>query len=198
MPSSFPVSDVDAFTSWTRVTSITTRVALFLCFVAVLLAGGAVMARVDAATLIVTNTNDNGPGSLRQALADAIDGDTIQFVSALNGQTIYLTNGQLVINNSITVSGPGPALLTVARAQQAALGRIFSIPPGLTVGISGLTISSGRLTDENGGGISNDHATLTITDCVISMNQISLGFSQPTGGGGIYNSGTLSLVRSTV
>src|SRR5438552_6666986 len=96
--------------------------------------------RRSAATIIVTNTNDNGPGSLRQALADAVDGDTIQFVSALNGQTIYLTNGQLVINNSITVSGPGPALLTVARAQQAAVGRIFSIPPGRTVGISGLTI----------------------------------------------------------
>src|SRR5258708_31332019 len=105
MPSSFPVPDVNAFILWTRATSIAKKAALFLCFVAVLLAGDAVMARVDAATLIVTNTNDNGPGSLRQALADAVDGDTIQFVSALNGQTIYLANGQLVINNSITVIG---------------------------------------------------------------------------------------------
>jgi len=30
-----------------------------------------------ATTVIVSNTNDNGPGSLRQALADANDGDTI-------------------------------------------------------------------------------------------------------------------------
>src|SRR5438874_2024621 len=68
MPSSFLVSGVDAFTSWTRATSITTRVALFLCFVAVLLAGGAVMARVDAATLIVTTC----PGTLTQSTSQAI------------------------------------------------------------------------------------------------------------------------------
>src|SRR5436190_7297464 len=40
----------------------------------------------NAATLIVTNTNDNGLGSLRQALAGAQNGDIIQFDPALNGQ----------------------------------------------------------------------------------------------------------------
>src|SRR6266446_5905011 len=69
MPSPLPAPDVDAFTSWTRATSRTTRAALFLCFVAVLLAGGVLMARVDAATLVVTTTNDSGPGSVRQALS---------------------------------------------------------------------------------------------------------------------------------
>src|ERR1051325_11414738 len=39
----------------------------------------------------VTNTNDSGPGSLRQAIADANSGDTIQFDPALIGQTINLT-----------------------------------------------------------------------------------------------------------
>ena len=38
----------------------------------------------------VTNTNDNGPGSLRQALADASRGDTITF--AVTG-TIGRTDG---------------------------------------------------------------------------------------------------------
>src|SRR6476619_835545 len=32
-----------------------------------------------ASTITVTNTNDNGPGSLRQALRDAHDGDRISF-----------------------------------------------------------------------------------------------------------------------
>jgi hypothetical protein len=32
-----------------------------------------------AATITVTNTNDSGGGSLRQALADANDGDAISF-----------------------------------------------------------------------------------------------------------------------
>ena len=36
---------------------------------------------VNAATFTVINTNDSGAGSLRQALADANDGDTINFDS---------------------------------------------------------------------------------------------------------------------
>jgi len=44
---------------------------------AVLLCAPIIPAR--ATTIIVTNTNDSGAGSLRQALAIANDGDTITF-----------------------------------------------------------------------------------------------------------------------
>ena len=56
-----------------------------------------------AATITVTNTNDSGPGSLRQALRVANDGDTINF--AVTG-TITLTSGGLPINKNVTMSGP--------------------------------------------------------------------------------------------
>src|SRR5437016_14194557 len=88
-----------------------------------------------ATTLIVTTTADSGPGSLRQALADAQDGDTIQFDPALNGQTILLTTAELVINKNITISGPGPDLLSVSRSPTAPQFRIFHILPGHTVAI---------------------------------------------------------------
>jgi hypothetical protein len=58
-----------------------------------------------AAIFTVTNTNDNGAGSLRQALTIANDGDTINF--AVTG-TITLTSGGLSINKNIIISGPGP------------------------------------------------------------------------------------------
>jgi len=35
--------------------------------------------QAQAAIITVINTNDSGPGSLRQALVDANDGDTIDF-----------------------------------------------------------------------------------------------------------------------
>src|SRR5882757_7842546 len=82
--------------------------------------------------ITVINTNDSGPGSLRQALADANDGDTINFDPSLNGQTITLTTAELLINKNITISGPGANLLTVSRAAKAAF-RIFHVIPGHTV-----------------------------------------------------------------
>ena len=63
-----------------------------------------------ATTITVTNSNDSGPGSLRQALIDANDGDTITF--AVTG-TIALTSGELLVDKSITISGPGAESLTV-------------------------------------------------------------------------------------
>src|SRR5881394_4576734 len=76
-----------------------------------LVCAAAVSAHANIIT--VTNTNDSGSGSLRQALADAHDGDTINFDPSLNGQTIMLTSAELVIDKNITISGPGPDLLTV-------------------------------------------------------------------------------------
>ena len=143
-------------------------------------------------TLIVTTTADSGPGSLRQALADAHDGDIIGFAAALNGQTITLTSAQLVVDKSITIYGPGSTLLTVKRGPQAPGFRIFDVMPGHIIEINGLTITSGYIAD-NGGGILNDQSTLTIASCTISGNTSSLGT-----GGSIHNSGTLTLVDSTV
>jgi hypothetical protein len=55
-----------------------------------------------ADVITVTNTNDSGPGSLRQALADAQDGDTIDFDPSVT--IVTLTTSELVITKSITIS----------------------------------------------------------------------------------------------
>src|SRR5215470_12950001 len=150
---------------------------------------------VHAATITVMNTNDSGAGSLRQALADASDGDTIDFAAAVTG-TITLTSDQLVVGKSVTINGPGANVLTVQRSTAAGTPsfRIFSISSGKTVTISGLTIRNGS-TDE-GGGIFNDHATLTVNNSTLSGNSAG-------DGGGIYNDGfagsaTLTINNSTL
>jgi len=151
-----------------------------------------------ATTITVTTTADSGPGSLRQALADAPGGDTIEFDSSLNGQTITLTSGELVVADSITISGPGPSLLAVSRNSQSSNFRIFHIQPNHTVAISGLTISNGNLISVSGAGIFNDQSTVTITNCVISGNATDSPPSIQCGGGGIYNNGALNLINSMV
>src|SRR5256714_7432009 len=109
----------------------------------------AVALPVHAATITVTNGNDSGPGSLRQALADANDGDTINFDPSVG--TVTLTTAELAIDKSVTLSG-APQMVTVARASQTEF-RIFHVMPGRSVEINGLNISGGHITGDNGGGV---------------------------------------------
>ena len=147
----------------------------------------------------VTSTDDSGPGSLRQALGDAHDGDVIGFQNSIWGQTITLTTAELLIDKNVTITGPGPSFfLGVSRDQQAPNFRIFHVMPGHIAAISGLTISGGRVQNENGAGIYDDHATLTISNSTISGN-VTVGTVSPgAGGAGIYSTGNLSLVNSAV
>ena len=142
-----------------------------------------------ANVITVTNTNDSGPGSLRQALADAQDGDTINFDPSVN--TVTLTTAELVITKSITISA-SPQMVTVQRSSQTEF-RIFHVMPGHSVEIDGLTISGGHITGDNGGGILNDNSTLTIAHCTVSGNAIVSPSSGNNFGGGIHNSGTMTL-----
>jgi hypothetical protein len=146
----------------------------------------------QAATITVINANDSGPGSLRQALADANDGDTINFDASFH--SISLWSGELVVDKSVTISGPGAANLIMDGNGR---GRVFHITNAVTVSISGLTIGDG-LADDRGGAILNDHSTLTVSNCTISSNFVSFDF-----GGGIYNDGesgsaSLEINNSTI
>src|SRR5207244_13096426 len=105
--------------------------------IAVLLLAATTMS-AHAATITVINTNDSGPGSLRQALVDANNGDMINFDAALKGQTVTLTTAELVITKNITIIGLGANLLAVSRAQNAPAFRIFHLMPAMTVVIQGL------------------------------------------------------------
>jgi hypothetical protein len=147
--------------------------------------------------ILVTSTADSGPGSLRDAIAAARDGDTIQFDPALNGQTINLTSGELLIDQSISIKGFQLYPLPVQRspADGTPTFRIFHITPGHTVQIEGLKISGGY-SPQSGGGVLNDQATLILRYCVVEGN-----YSAGQGGGGICNSGgnaILTVLNSTV
>jgi hypothetical protein len=177
---------------------------------------------VPAATFTVTNLNDSGAGSLRQALADANvtpGADTILFQPGLSG-TITLTTGELHISDSLTITGPGAGAITVSGNNAS---RVFNIDDGTTalsnVKISGLTISTGNvaLISQSGGGILNNE-TLTLTACSLSDNSAFTGAglwntvgstailtdctlsdnSATRDSGGILNTGTVILTNCTL
>ena len=96
------------------------------------------VAAPSAVILTVTNLNDSGADSLRQAIIDAVAGDTIEF--GITG-TITLTSGLLSINKDLTITGPGAGSLTI---DGNASSRIFNVGSGATVSISGLTLTNGN------------------------------------------------------
>ena len=163
-----------------------------LLLIALLGAAAIGLPSLRGATITVTTINDNGSGSLRQALADAANFDTINFDSSLNGQTITLTSGELLADKHITISGPGADRLTVD-ANHAS--RVFNILPQRDVTISGLTIANGSapLPYRWGGGIYNDHGALTLNNCTISGNTAVQG-----SGGGIFIDGFGSSAMLTI
>src|SRR6266550_1947140 len=154
--------------------SNTCRILFATCLSALCLAA----LSAEAATITVINSADGGPGSLRQALVDANDGDTINFDASVN--FIGVVSTELVVDKSVTISGPGAANLFL---DNYGVNRVFHITSAVTVSISGLTIIDGVAADR-GGGILNDHSTLTVSNCTINGNQVYAG-----GGGGIYNDG---------
>ena len=68
----------------------------------------------SARTITVHSTADDGPGSLRQALARASNGDKINIVG---DGTITLTGGELIVNKSVTINGLGPHGIISGNAQ---------------------------------------------------------------------------------
>ena len=82
-----------------------------------------------AASLTVTNLNDSGPGSLRQAILDAAPGDTISFGSQLSG-TLVLLSGQLTIDKDLTIVGPGTSRVALAGANYS---RVITVATGVDI-----------------------------------------------------------------
>jgi predicted outer membrane repeat protein len=138
-------------------------------------------------TLTVTNNLDSGNGSLRADISKAHNRDTIVFAPSLDGQTITLTSGELVINQKLTIQGPGASQLTISGGNTS---RVFEVDGSSTnVILSGLTITQGSATV--GGAIYNN-GTLTITNSTLSGNSAVDGGN----GGAIKNNGTLMITNS--
>ncbi|HVH91235.1 MAG TPA: hypothetical protein VM783_07610, partial [Candidatus Acidoferrum sp.] len=155
-----------------------------------------------AATITVTNGNDYGPGSLRQAILNASSGDTINF--APNITTVNLTTDELVVDKNLTITGPFADRVTVQRSTNSPPFRIFEITSSTAVvSISRLTISNGSVvggvgSDGDGGGIRNA-GILTLTDSTISANQVvGTEFVGGNGGGVLNDRGTMTITRCTI
>jgi uncharacterized repeat protein (TIGR01451 family)/CSLREA domain-containing protein len=173
--------------------------------------GGLPVRRVYAAALSVTTADDalSGDGycSLREAIhaanADAAfdacpagsGADTILLDSGTYTLTIAGTGedgnatGDLDVTAALTIAGLGPAQTAI---DGSGLDRVLDVRPGAaTLVISGVTILNGNALDD-GGGIYNGDAHLTLINTVVLSNTAIYG-------GGVYVvTGTVELIDSQV
>ena len=138
-------------------------------------------------TQVVTNCNDSGPGSLRQAVLDASPGDAIIF-SSLSCSMITLAS-TIDVTTSMSIYGPGASALAVSGNGSV---QDFNVAFGITVSISGLTIEGGNALD--GGGI-NDDGTLNVVNSTLSDNS-AVG-ADAEGGGIFIEGGAVTVTDST-
>lgn len=170
---------------------------------------GASATEAHAATYTVSNLNDSGAGSLRQAIQKAnakFDADTIVFASNVRG-TIALAS-ELTLSEGVTITGPGAKVLTLSGQHKT---RLFNVSNSIST-ISGLTLTQGSA--PFGGAIFNQ-SSLNLNDVLFTDNQAigAPGEKGTTGdiggpggmgtrgetarGGAICNIGTLTIRGAT-
>jgi predicted outer membrane repeat protein len=147
-----------------------------------------------AADVQVTNTNDAGPGSLRQAIADVPASGVIDFspgVFTAGSNTIALT-GELLVGKTITIDASG----TSAGVRLTGSGtRLVSVSSAGNLTLKRLTLSqgnsSGAAADGFGGALYSE-GFIRLEDCTFSGN------SAVNYGGAICSFGGLEINRCTI
>ena len=132
-----------------------------------------------AVSLWVSNTNDSGPGSLREAIRNVGFYGQIEFAPTLDGQTIVLGEGPLVISSPVRIIGRGSKNTIIDGNHEFGVFYVGS-ENAVEVELSGMTVRNGR-----GYGIyADDRVTLTIRDTTISGGS---GYGTMYAGHGVIN-----------
>lgn len=141
----------------------------------------------NAATFTVNNNNDNGSGSLRDAVSQAnaaTGADTINFAAGVTG-LITLTSGEISITEELTIDGDTNDI-TISGNDSS---RIFYASANLN--LQSLTLSNGQASDRGGVIYSLSSSTVNINNSTLSGNSASYG-------GAVYAYGDLSITNSSL
>jgi len=173
---------------------------------------------------IVTNTNDTGAGSLRDAIALAnanVGTDTITFdPTVFSAPQSIQPIGELLITDSVVVNGTKASNIFLDGTGGTRILRIDG-PGTLDVTLNNLTFTNAFATTGSGGGIQCVGENLTVNNCVFTGNKtsssgaaiaqtvggtltvqdsvLSTNTTTTTGGGGAINadSNTTVVIRRT-
>ena len=127
--------------------------------------------------------------AINTATTNGLDNLIIVHTTATDNKIVLSGTELSIPSGKVTIVALGDTNLTIDGDEQS---RVLSIGSGAMVGLAGLTITKGKVTSGNGGGIYNDGDSLTLTNCTVSGNA-------GRNGGGIYiYSGTTTLNDCTI
>ena len=130
------------------------------------------------ATFTVTNTNDSGAGSLREAITNA-NANAEADVINLPAGTYTLTSGELDITSEVTITGAGAGTTIIDGNSDS---RVFHLnDSNSTLTLTDLTIQGGDTTGDGGGIFVNDgSAQLIATRVIVTGNNAGNGAGYTT------------------
>jgi hypothetical protein len=130
--------------------------------------------KAEAAIQLVTNTNDSGAGSLRQAILDANAAPGVQSINfnlPPGTQTITLQSQIEVTNDGVNIFGDN-ANGTLLEISGGGTTRLFSFAAGISCSLNGLTLRDGVASGGRGGAILMGRGTtLSLDRVVVTGNQ---------------------------
>src|SRR6516225_8011232 len=174
-----------------------------------------------SSTFVVDSLTDTGSGSgltgdirycIAQADQSANAGSTITFSAVLSGSTVTLTQGQLIISDAMTITGPGASSLTISGNNSS---RLFDVASGGSLTLENVTLTGGLAQGTGAaaeGGAIYSSGTLALGGVTVKSNQAvgsngaAAGLPGAAGGngadacgGGIYVAGgTVTLTNDTL
>ncbi|MEP6796119.1 MAG: hypothetical protein ABJB16_17455 [Saprospiraceae bacterium] len=117
-------------------------------------------------SLIVTNDNDSGTGSLRDAINCALSGDTITFHSSLAGTTILINTTKFILNKNLYLRSN----ITPRVKIKSTVPGLFDIAASKSIEFKDLDIISGIATTNNDGAAFNNLGTLKLIGVKVYRN----------------------------
>jgi hypothetical protein len=135
--------------------------------------------------LLVTNTTDNNPGSLRLALRQATGGEVIRFDPSLAGATITL-DSTLVVLKQVTIEAPADKGITINGNRT---GTVFAVLEGATFVNTTITGGKSSNTGDLFAGAIVSHGPLVLDHSTLTGNE---------GSAGALRGDNMTLINSTV
>ncbi len=148
---------------------------------------------------VVSNCDDSGSGSLRDAVDNAADGDTID-LTQLQCSVISLSTGAILIGvTDLTLQGPGNHQLLIQGFGNSGFSLLYDLGGG-TLAVDGVDLAFGakyRSDNTARGGCIYSNGNLEVSDAHIYACGVHAN-TYPAYGGAIAAYGTVNMTNTTI